>query len=188
MPSTSQPFGCQPAYSNNGNLSARPYPILSGYAANILKFSPVKLDVDGTLLVAAGGDVDTIGIFAGVRYTDAQGFFREQEYWPTGTVATNIQASVWDDPTMVFNIQCDGVLAAGIGAGAQADFSNTTAGSVVTGLSACTAAASGATTSGQNQLRIIGIGTQIGNAQTDAFPIIQVSIAQHQFTANKVAV
>ncbi len=188
MTSTLAPFGCQPAFSNNGNISPKPYPILTGYAANILKWSPVKLDTDGTLLVAAAGDVDIIGIFAGVKYTDAQGFYRETDMWATGTVATNIQASVYDDPTIVFNIQCDGALTASTGIGAQVDFSNTTAGSTVTGLSACTAAVSGETTSGQNQLRIVGVGTQIGNALTDAYPIIQVSIAQHQFIANKVAV
>lgn len=186
MTATLQPFGCQPAFSNNGNLSPKPYPILSGYAANLLKWSPVKLDTDGTIIAAASGDVDVIGIFVGVKYTDAQGFYRETDMWTTGTVGTNIQASVYDDPTMVFNIQADATLASSIGG--QVDFSNTTAGSTVTGLSACTAAAAGLTTSGQNQLRIVGLGTQVGNAWGDAFPIIQVSFAQNQFVSNKVAV
>lgn len=188
MTTTLAPFGCQPAFSNNGNLSPKPYPILSGYAANLLKWSPVKLDTDGTIIAAAGGDVDVIGIFVGVKYLDSTGFYQERDMWTTGTVGTQIQASVYDsaDPNMVFNIQADGSLASSIGG--QVDFSNTTAGSTVTGLSACTASASSLTTSGQNQLRIVGLGTQIGNAWGDAYTIIQVSFAQHQFIANKVAV
>lgn len=190
MVAVSNPFGCQPAYSNNGNIAARPYSIASGYAANILKYSPVKLISDGTLQAAAAGDVDIIGIFAGVTWIDAQGVPHSSDMWTTGTVTTTNSspffAWVWDDPTMVFNIQCDATLA--LSTGSQVDFSNTTAGSTTTGLSACTAAAAGDTTSGQNQLRVVGIGTQIGNAWGDAFPIIQVQIAQHQYVSNKTAV
>lgn len=190
MSATLNPFGCVPAYSNNGNIAARPYSIASGYAANILKYSPVKLATDGTLQVAAAGDVDIIGIFAGVTWIDANGVPHSSDMWTTGTVTTTNSspffAWVWDDPTMVFNIQADGSIA--LSTGSQVDFSNTTAGSTTTGLSACTAAASGETSSGQNQLRIVGIGTQVGNAWGDAFTIIQVQIAQHQYVANKVAV
>ncbi len=190
MSSTSKPFGCQPAYSNNGNIAARPYSIASTYGTNILKYSPVKLDTDGTLLVAAAGDVDIIGIFAGVTWIDAQGVPHSSDMWTAGTVTTTnsspFYAWVWDDPTMVFNIQADGSVA--LSTGGQVDFSNTTAGSATTGLSACTASASSLTTSGQNQLRIVGVGTQVGNAWGDAYTILQVQIAQHQFVANKVAV
>lgn len=190
MSATNNPFGCQPAYSNNGNIAARPYSIASAYATNILKYSPVKLATDGTIQVAAAGDVDIIGIFAGVTWVDSQGIPHSSDMWTASTVTTTTSspffAWVWDDPTMVFNIQCDGTLA--ISTGGQVDFSNTTAGSTTTGLSACTANASSVTTSGQNQLRVVGIGTQIGNVWGDAFTIIQVQIAQHQYVANKVAV
>lgn len=190
MVAVNNPFGCQPAYSNNGNIAARNYSIASGYAANILKYSPVKLATDGTIQVAAAGDVDIIGIFAGVTWIDAQGVPHSSDMWTSGTVTTAttspFYAWVWDDPTMVFNIQADATLASSVGG--QVDFSNTTAGSTTTGLSACTASASSLTTSGQNQLRIVAIGPQIGNTWGDTFTIIQVSIAQHQYVSNKVAV
>lgn len=190
MSAISNPFGCVPAYSNSGNIAARPYSIASAYAANILKYSPVKLISDGTLQVAAAGDVDIIGIFAGVTWIDAQGVPHSSDMWTSGTVTTTNSspffAWVWDDPTMIFNIQADGSVA--LSTGGQVDFSNTTAGSTTTGLSACTASASSLTSSGQNQLRIVGIGTQIGNVWGDAFTILQVQIAQHQYAANKVAV
>lgn len=192
MSAVSNPFGCQPAYSPQGDANARGYVagIKSGYAANILKYSPVKLDTDGTIIAAAGGDVDILGIFAGVTWTDAQGVPHSSDMWTSGTtytgLASPVYAWVWDDPNMVFNIQADATLAQSVGQ--QVDFSNTTAGSTTTGLSACTAAAAGATPSGQNQLRIVALGPQIGNAWGDAFTIVQVQIAQHQYIANKVAV
>lgn len=192
MVAVTSPFGCQPAYSPQGMASARGYVagIKSGYAANLLKYSPVKLDTDGTIIAAAGGDVDILGIFAGVTWVDSQGIPRNSDMWTSGTTysgtASPVYAWVWDDPNMVFNIQADATLAQSVGG--QVDFSNSTAGSTVTGLSQCTASASSLTTSGQNQLRIVALGPQIGNAWSDAFTIVQVQIAQHQYVANKVAV
>ncbi len=192
MTATLAPFGFQPTYSPQGMASAPGIVagIASGYNTNILKYQPVKLDTDGTLIVAAAGDVDIIGSFAGVSWVDAQGVLHSANNWTAGTICTTpgspFYAWVWNDPNQVFRIQCDATLAKSTGA--QLDFSNITAGSTFTGLSACTAAAAGVTTSGQQQLRIVGLDPAIGNAWGDAYPIIQVQIAQHQYIANKVAV
>jgi len=193
MVAVSNPFGCQPAYSPQGDANARAYPagIASGYNSNILKYQPVALSGTSGIVAAAAGDNDIIGIFAGVTWTDAQGVPHSSDMWTAGTTYTGtgspVYAWVWDDPNMVFNIQADGSVAYN-SVGSQVDFSNITAGSTTTGLSACTAAASGITASGQNQLRIVAIGPQIGNAWGDAFTILQVQIAQHQYISNKVAV
>lgn len=192
MSSVSNPFGCRPAYSPQGMAAARGYVagILSGYNTNILKYQPVKLNTSGNLIVAAAAD-DIVGIFAGVTWTDAQGVPHSSDMWTAGTVyngtASPVYAWVWDDPNMVFSIQADGSIAA-LGTGAQVNFSNITAGSSTTGLSSCTAGASTLSTSAQKQLRIVALDPSIGNAWGDAFTIIQVQIAQHQYVSNKVAV
>lgn len=192
MTTTLAPYGLRPVYSPQGSANAPGIVagIASGYNTNILKYQPVKLDTDGTLIVAAAGDVDIIGAFAGVSWVDAQGVLHSSNMWTAGTVCTTagspFYAWVWNDPNQVFSIQCDGALAKSTGG--QIDFSNITAGSAVTGLSAATASAASLTTSGQNQLRIVGLDPAIGNAWGDTYTIVQVQIAQHQFIANKVAV
>lgn len=194
MTATLAPFGLRPAYSPQGMASAVGLVggIKSGYATNILKYSPVKLDTDGTIIVAAGGDVDLYGVFAGVTWLDSQGVPHSSDMWTASTTYSGGQASpvyawIWNDPNQVYSIQCDGTLATA-SVGGQVDLSNTTAGSATTGLSACTASGSSLTTSGQNQLRIVALDPAIANAWGDAYPIIQVQLAQQQFIANKVAV
>lgn len=194
MTATLKPFGLQPAYSPQG--SANPALIAggvaSGYNTNILQYQPVVLNSSGNIEIAAiTGDI--YGVFMGIMYTDSNGVLQVSNKWIAGTTYTGGSASptyaiVFNDPDMVFSIQCDGSLAATTSIGAQLDFSNITAGSTTTGLSACTANASTVTTSGQNQLRIVALDPAIGNAWGDAYTIVQVQIAQHQFIANKVAV
>lgn len=192
MVATLNPFGMRPAYSPQGMAAARGIVggIASGYASNILKYQPVALNASGNI-VAAAATGDIYGIFAGVTWTDAQGIPQSADSWTAGTVYTGGAASpvytwVWDDPNSVFSIQADGALASSVGG--QVNFSNITAGSTTTGLSAATASAASLTTSGQAQLRIVALDPSIGNAWGDAFTIVQVQIAQSQYVANKVAV
>jgi len=193
MSAVLNPFGMRPAYSPQGMAAARGYVagIKSGYNANILKYQPVALSGTDGIVAAAAGDNDILGVFAGVTWVDSQGVPHSTDMWTAGTTysstASPIYAWVWDDPNMVFSIQADGSIAYD-SVGSQVDFSNITAGSTTTGLSACTAASSGITPSGQNQLRIVALDPSIGNAWGDAYTILQVQIAQHQYVANKVAV
>lgn len=194
MTAVLNPFGIKPAYSPQGMGTAVGIVggVASGYNTNILKYQPVQLNSSGNIVIAAvTGDI--YGIFAGVTWLDSNGIPRVSDQWTAGTTYTGGAASpvyawVWNDPSMVYSIQCDGSLAATTSIGAQLDFSNITAGSTTTGLSACTANASTVTTSGQNQLRIVALDPTINNAWGDAFTIVQVQLAQHQFIANKVAV
>lgn len=195
MSAVSQPYGIRPAYSPQGDANAAGIVggVASGYNTNILKYQPVQLNSSGNLVIAAvTGDI--YGVFAGITWVDSQGIPHSSDQWTAGTVyspttgATPIYAWVWNDPNMVFTVQADGSLPQSTSIGAQVDFSNITAGSTTTGLSACTVNASTVTTSGQNQLRIVALDPMVGNAWGDAFTAVQVQIAQHQFTANKVAV
>lgn len=192
MSAVSNPYGMRPVYSPQGDANARGIVggIASGYNTTILKGQPVTLGTDGTIVIATAGTNDFYGVFAGVTWTDAQGFTRSSDSWIAGTTYTGGQASpmyawVWDDPNMVFSIQADGSVASSVGG--QANFTNIAAGSTVTGLSACTMSST-VTTSAQGQLRIVALDPAIGNAWGDAFTQVQVQFARSQYVANKVAV
>lgn len=202
MSSVLNPYGLRPAYSPQGMAASRAYAngIASGYGSSILKYQPVALNTSGQLIQAVAGANDWLGVFAGLRYIDGAGVPHVSNQWTAGMVyggasgsVTDIyavEAMVWDDPNMVFQIQADGTLAQSLGG--QVNFSNITAGSTVVGLSQATASASSLTTSAQAQLRIVELALPPsingGNAWGDAFTEIRVMNARHQYIANKVAV
>lgn len=192
MSATLQPFGLKPVYAPGQNTQARRYDygIASGYATAILQYQPVALNSSGQLVVATTA-ADFIGSFGGVMYYDTAGIPHEVNQWIAGTTyQANTPMWVWvyDDPTQVFSIQCDGSLVQSVGG--QVDFTsaNLASGSTTTGLSQCTAQASSLSTSAQKQLRIVELDLTIGNAWGDAYTIIRVQNARSQYVANKVAV
>jgi len=192
MSATSAPFGFRPAYNPIGLDRAKKYTIASAYGTQIAKGMPVILNTNGTI-VAGTAAADIVGIFAGCEYIDSNtGKPVVSPYWPAGQVATNIVAWVWDDPNNVYEVQADGSIAQ-TAIGDQADVSNVSnvTGSAAIGgnvLSAATLSASLAGAGVQAQFRIVGFGQQVDNAPGDAFTIVQVQIARHQFISNKVAV
>lgn len=192
MSATSAPFGLRPAFhpsgldraqalangiqavSTSGNVSA-------GYATNILKGQPVKMDTSGYIVVAAAGDA-FLGAFAGVEWTDSTGRRRVSNYWPanesfqTGSVV----AYFYNDPNIVYEIQTDGTLTQ-TAIGAEADLSNTTNGSTTTGLSQCTLSISVVASPNTAQMRIVDIAPYPDNAWGDNFVIVRATIAEYQF-------
>ena len=191
MPSTSAPFGLRPAFhpsgldraqalangiqavSTSGNVSA-------GYATNILKGQPVKMNTGGYIEVAGAGDA-FLGAFAGVEWTDSTGRRRVSNYWPANEsfLVGSVVAYFYSDPNIVYEIQTDGTVAQST-IGGEADLSNTTAGSTTTGLSQATLSATVAG-SGTAQMRIIDIAPYPDNAWGDSFVIVRATIAEYQF-------
>jgi len=99
-------FGFVPVRQMSGNAPrANKYTIASGLAENIFKGDLVILIASGLLTPHTAGEANNIGVFAGVSYTAADGSYVYSEYWPTGTVATDIIAYVYDDPYTVFKVQ-----------------------------------------------------------------------------------
>jgi len=186
-----------PKYNEQGQVRARAYlsGIASGYSTALYKYQPVTLNSSGNI-VAATAASDFLGVFAGWEGIDSTGKWWTLNNWPasqTYASAERMYAYVWDDPNTVFRIQADGALAQSNGG--QVDFTSATIGngSTTTGLSACTASAASLSTSGQKQLRIMELATDYdtilgGNAWSDAYTIVDVMIARHQYIANKVAV
>lgn len=199
MSATNAPFGLRPAFhpsgldraqalangiqavSTSGNVSA-------GYATNILKGQPVKMDTGGYIVVAAAGD-SFLGAFAGVEWTDSTGRRRVSNYWPANESfqVGSVVAYFYNDPNIVYEIQADGTLAQ-TSIGAEADLSNTTAGSTTTGLSQCTLSSTLAGAGNSAQMRIIDIAPYADNAWGDDYVIVRAIINESQYQAATNAV
>lgn len=187
MSATSAPFGLRPAYHPTGLDRAREYGMSASYATAIYKGSPVALV--SNLINIATFQADWLGSFAGVTYTDVTGKPVVSNFWAGATTgATNIQAWVFDDPANVYDIQAAGSIAASIGRQIDFDSGSIGSGSTSTGLSSAMAASAIVSAGTQAQLRIVDVNQAPTNAWSDAYTVLQVQNARHQYVANKVSV
>jgi len=191
MVATSAPFGLDAAYHPSGVIKATAYPngISSGYGTAIYKGAPVFLLTTGYLNLAANATDALLGAFAGVEYTDPVTQRPVvSPYWGSGqTYSGTMTAYVWDDPDIQYRIQASGSVAQ-TGIGDQADLTSVTAGSTSTGISGAMLNATLTGSGNQGQLRITGLDPAIDNAWGDAYTVVRVQIAEHQYRANKVAI
>ena len=181
MSSTNAPFGLREAFSPSGTLREMSGTIASGYASDLYTGQPVKMGTDGTLQAAAAGDA-FIGNFAGVEYlpTGAQRPVVSPS-WPANTGATQIVAYYTMDPYMVYEIQANGSVAQ-TNIGNQYNFGGAASSNGLGYSTAYLDTATG-TTSGNAQMRVIGIANGIDNAAGDAYTVVQVQISKHQYVA-----
>ena len=127
MASTASPYGLKAVNHIGGTPyagSTRLLPIASGYATNIFNGSIVSIVAAGTVEIvvttgnggagAAGAfPAGTIGVFVGCTYSDpVTGNLTFSQYWPSGTVASDAQAYIVDDPDVVFIAQADAAVTA----------------------------------------------------------------------------
>lgn len=190
MSATSAPFGLRPAFHPSGldRAVALADGIASAYGSNILKGQPVKLDTGGTIVVAAAGD-SFQGAFAGTEWTDTTGRRRVSNYWPASTAyqTGSCIAYYYADPLIVYEIQADGSVAQSA-IGDEADLSNTTAGSNVTGLSQATISSTLVGAGNSGQMRIVDLAPYPDNAWGDAYTIVRATINESQFQASVNAI
>ena len=183
MSATSAPFGLRPAFHPSGldRAQALAGGIASAYGSDILKGQPVKYVTAGQINPAAAGDA-FVGAFAGVEWTDTTGRRRVSNYWPANTAyqTGSCVAYFYNDPNIVYEVQADGSLAQSA-IGDEADLSNTTAGSNVTGLSQCTISTTLAGSGNTAQMRIVDLAPYPGNAWGDSFTIVRATVAKFQF-------
>ena len=195
MSATNAPFGLRPAFFPTGleRAQALTNGIASGYASNILKNQPVQYGTtanSGTLgtIIAAAATGAIAGAFDGVEWTDTTGRRRVSNYWPASTAGTNIVAYFYNDLNIVYEIQTDATIAQ-TSIGNEYNFSNITAGSSTTGLSAATLGVSTAAGAGnQAQLRVVDIAPYPDNNWGDSYVIVRVQIANSQFYGATTAV
>lgn len=199
MSATSAPFGLRPAFhpsgldrafalangiqavSTSGNVSA-------GYASNILKGQPVKMNTAGWIEVASTGDA-FLGAFAGVEWTDATGRRRVSNYWPANESfqVGSVIAYFYQDANIVYEIQAAGSLTQAA-IGDEFDITNETAGSTTTGLSQATLGTSAAGSGNAKQMRVIDIAPYPDNAWGDAYTIVRAVISESQYAGTVNAI
>ena len=109
MANADTPRGFWPIrHLSGGTIRANKYTIASAYATNIFPGDVVKLVAGGGIEAAAAGN-RLLGVFQGVKYTAADGSQVYAKYWPASTVATDIEATVYDDPNILFGAQSSGI-------------------------------------------------------------------------------
>ena len=134
MANTNAPFGLRPVrLFNGGDIRSTEYSIASAYGTKIYLGDVVEMTGTGTnIQLAAGGNADNLGVFAGCSYINEQGRPTWSHYWPASSSFTQVKAYVWDDPNIIFEVQVTTLAAADIGQ--LADMDDET-GSTLTGLS-----------------------------------------------------
>jgi len=108
-PTVSAPYGFKPVNRIDGMPYAgatRLVTIASGYATNLFYGDLVTLVTGGTIEKFTGTTSGAmIGVFLGCQYTDPSTKQpRNAQYWPSGTIASDAQAVVVDDPMAQFQV------------------------------------------------------------------------------------
>lgn len=168
MTNVNRPMGLVPVGHRFGGIPNRlsAYTIASGLNQDLYSGDPVDMTGTGRniTIATAGDNQPVVGVFAGVRYVDSNGEQQFRPRWPAATVATDIEALVYDDPGMIFMAQVDdtaGLAEADVGLNA-----NLVAGSGnnFTGRSAWQIDQTGMASTITFQVRILGLARTPGNA------------------------
>ncbi len=108
-PTIDKPYGLKPINLIGGQVyagSTRLMSIASGYNTSIYYGDVVKRVANGTVEKDSGTTTATpVGIFVGCTYTNPTTKQKQfAQYWPAGTVASDAQAYVVDDPDVLFKV------------------------------------------------------------------------------------
>ncbi len=96
--------------SGTNSAGLTEYDVASSYGTALGAGDPMKIHTDGTLIKATNG-ADAIGIFEQVKYTNAQGEIKIDNYLPASTVSSDIKVLISDNPTNTYSVLADGTLA-----------------------------------------------------------------------------
>ena len=197
MASTSSPRGLKPIGILGGMPfagSTREYLINSGYGTaifngDVVGFANVASSSDDGYLVreAAAGEVNPIGVFLGVSYTDpntSQPTF--SQYYPGSITASDIKAVVAVHPHTLYEVQADGAVAQ-TSLGMTGDLVQTSSGSTITGNSGLQFDADTASVGGE-LFKIVDFveraGSSVGDAYTDL--VVMLSPAENAFLTDPI--
>jgi hypothetical protein len=182
MPSTASPYGLIPV--NHPSGVARPFAmtITSAYGTTLYQNQPVAIDATTGTVVAAAVGAAFIGSFQGVEWTDTEGRRRVSNRWTASTAGTDIVAYVTLDSSITYQIQSTAALAL-TDIGSQYNTTAITNGNATTGLSSMALDVATVTTTGNAQLRFIGINPGPNNNYGDTYVDALVQISKHQNVA-----
>ena len=159
-------FGFRPTRSLvGGQIRTEEYKIAANYDTAIYTGQVVEAVTAGGIEAAAAGDVQQAGVFGGVFYTDPTTSKPTwSAYYPASTNASDLKASVYADPEIVYEAQHDGTGTAAMNNSAM-DFVGV-AGSTITGQSTSELDTSDSGTGGN--FKQIGISTDPDNSDTSS--------------------
>ena len=103
-------FGFRPTRSLvGGQIRTEEYKIAANYDTAIYTGQVVEAVTAGGIEAAAAGDVQALGVFGGVFYTDPTTSKPTwSAYYPASTNASDLKAAVYVDPYIVYEAQHDG--------------------------------------------------------------------------------
>ena len=157
-------FGFRPTRSLvGGQIRTEEYAIANNYNTAIYTGQVVEAVTAGGIEAAGAADVQQLGVFGGVFYTDPTTSKPTwSAYYPASTAAADLKASVYADPEIVFEAQHDETGTAALNHAAM-DFTGT-GGSTITGQSTSELDTSDSGTGGN--FKQIGISTDPDNSDT----------------------
>jgi len=157
-------FGFKPTrHLTGGQIRAEEYAIAANYGSDIFSGQVVEAVAGGGIEAAAAGDTQQAGVFGGVFYTDpttSKPTFKA--FYAASTNASDLKATVYADPYIVYEAQHDGTGTAAMNNSAF-DFTGV-AGSTTTGQSTSEIDTSTSGTSGG--FKQIGISKDPDNSDT----------------------
>ena len=197
MSTTSAPRGLKPIGILGGMPfagSTREYLIKSGYSTaifngDVVGFANVASSTDDGYLVreTAAGEVNPIGVFLGVSYTDpntSQPTFKQ--HYPGSISASDIKAVVAVHPHTLYEVQADGAVAQ-TSLGMTIDLVQTSSGNTTTGNSGLQADADTASVGGE-LFKIVDVvnrpGSSVGDTYTDL--VVMLSPAENAFLTDPI--
>ena len=159
-------FGFRPTRSLvGGQIRTEEYKIAANYNTAIYTGQVVEAVAAGGIEAAAAEDTQVAGVFGGVSYTDPTTSKPTwSAYYPASTNASDLKASVYTDPYIVYEAQHDGTGTAALNYAAM-DFTGT-GGSTITGQS--TSELDTDTNATDNGFKQIGISVDPDNSDTSA--------------------
>ena len=159
-------FGFRPVrHLTGGQLRTEEANIAANYDTAIYTGQVVEAVTAGGVEAATVGDVQQAGVFGGVFYTDPTTSKPTwSAYYPASTNATDLKASIYADPYIVYEAQHDGTGTAALNHTAL-DFTGTS-GSTSSGQS--TSELDTDTNATDNQFKQIGISTDPDNSDTSS--------------------
>ena len=159
-------FGFKPTrHLTGGQIRTEEYAIAANHGTSIFNGQVVEAVAAGGIEQAAAGDTQQLGVFGGCFFTDpstSKPTFKA--FYPASTNASDIVASVFADPFIVFEAQHDGTGTAAMNNSAI-DFTGTS-GSTLSGQSTSELDTSESGTSGN--FKQIGISKDPENSDTSS--------------------
>ena len=159
-------FGFKPTrHLTGGKIRAEEYVIAANHGTSIFNGQVVEAVAAGGIEQAAAGDTQQLGVFGGCFFTDptsSKPTFKA--FYPASTNASDIVATVYTDPYIVYEAQHDGTGTAAMNHGGF-DFVGVS-GSTLSGQSTSEIDTSTVTTSGN--LKQIGISKDPENSDTSS--------------------